>query len=84
MYINNPGGAVTDVSVQDVLDPAFVYVAGSMKFDNSVDACADPTCTGAEEAAIFAAASLANAPLEWLPKSWGPNLRWLPGINLHF
>ena len=31
-------------------------------------------------AAIFAAASLANAPLEWLPKSWGPNLRWLPGI----
>ena len=31
-------------------------------------------------AAIFAAATLANAPLEWLPKSWGPNLRWLPGI----
>lgn len=31
-------------------------------------------------AAIFAAASLANAPLEWLPESWGPNLRWLPGI----
>ena len=55
LYVNNPGGAVTDVSLQDVLDPGFLYLTGTMRFDNSVDACADQICTPAEEAAVFGA-----------------------------
>ena len=56
LYINNPGGPVLDVSMRDVLDPLFLYVSGSTKYDNSVASCAAATCTVAEEAAIFAAA----------------------------
>jgi len=56
LYVNNAGGAVADVSLQDVLDPAFVYQPGTILFDASVDACVDASCTGAEEAAIYAAA----------------------------
>ncbi len=56
LYINNPGGFVGDISLQDVLDPVFGYVPGSIKYDNSVANCAAATCNAAEEAAIFAAA----------------------------
>jgi parallel beta-helix repeat protein len=56
LYVNNPAGAVADVSVQDVLDPAFGYVAASMRIDASTDACVGAVCTPAEEAAILAAA----------------------------
>jgi uncharacterized repeat protein (TIGR01451 family) len=55
LYINNPGGAVTDVSVRDVLDPAFVYQTPSIQVDNSILSCALATCDPGEEAAIFAA-----------------------------
>ncbi len=56
LYINNPGDAILDVSARDVLDPAaFQYLPGTIKVDSSVDVCADPDCTAAEEAAIFAA-----------------------------
>jgi CSLREA domain-containing protein/uncharacterized repeat protein (TIGR01451 family) len=55
LYINNDGPAVTDASLQDMLDPGFAYVPGSLSF-GTVAACAAPACTAAEEDAIFAAA----------------------------
>ena len=59
LYVSNRSGAVSDVSLQDVLDPLFGYEPGSLQLDNSVAACAAQLCTPAEEAAIFAAASAA-------------------------
>ena len=56
LYIDNPLPLAADVSMQDVLDPVFLYVAGSIKYDNSVANCAAATCSVAEEAAIFASA----------------------------
>jgi parallel beta-helix repeat protein len=61
LYINNEGGALSDVSLADALDPSFAYEAGSMRYDNSVAACAAATCTALEEAAIYAAASAGTA-----------------------
>jgi uncharacterized repeat protein (TIGR01451 family) len=61
LYLNNQGPLVSDVSVQDVLDPGFQYVAGSMRVSNTPAACALPACTGAEEAAIFTAANSGTA-----------------------
>ncbi len=55
LYINNNGGARTDVSVRDILDPAFQYQLESMRVDNSVAACALAVCDAAEELAIFTA-----------------------------
>jgi hypothetical protein len=55
LYINNPGGARTDISVRDVLDPAFQYQLESMQVDNSVAECAAAICDAAEELAIFTA-----------------------------
>lgn len=55
LYINNPGVARSDVTVRDVLDPAFQYQAGTIRVDNSIVECAAATCTAAEEQAIFAA-----------------------------
>ena len=56
LYIDNPLPLTADVSMRDVLDPVFLYVAGSIKYDNSVVNCAAATCSVAEEAAIFTAA----------------------------
>ena len=53
LYINNHGNAVSDVSVRDVLDPAFQYQAATLQVDNSVGKCASITCTPAEELTIF-------------------------------
>jgi hypothetical protein len=55
LYINNHGNAVSDVSVRDVLDPAFQYQTTSIQVDNTVAECALTTCTPAEESAIFTA-----------------------------
>jgi hypothetical protein len=55
LYINNHGSAVSDVSVRDVLDPAFEYQTTTIQVDNSVGECASIACTPAEEAAIFTA-----------------------------
>ena len=55
LYINNTGVATNDVSVRDVLDPAFQYQAGTIQVDNSVAECALTVCTAAEELAIFTA-----------------------------
>lgn len=61
LYVNNVGGAVSDASLEDTLAGGFAYVAGSIRYDNSVARCAALTCTGAEEAAIFAAADAGAA-----------------------
>jgi CSLREA domain-containing protein len=55
LYVNNPGIARSDVSVRDVLDPAFQYQAGTIQIDNSLAECAAAVCTPAEEQAIFSA-----------------------------
>ncbi len=47
VYIDNPTVfGVSDVSIQDVLDPAFTYQAGSMKVDNTLT-------SGSSEALIY-------------------------------
>jgi uncharacterized repeat protein (TIGR01451 family) len=56
IYINNESSVViSDVSIQDVLDPAFTYQSPSIKIDNSVADCG-VSCDTTEEAAIYAAA----------------------------
>jgi uncharacterized repeat protein (TIGR01451 family) len=55
IYIDNPTAVdVSDVNVQDVLDPTFTYQAGTIKVDNS-------QATGATEAAIYAAVNATGA-----------------------
>lgn len=56
LYVNNVGGPVSDVTLQDVLAPAFQFVTGSIRFSNATARCLDQTCTTAEENAIFAGA----------------------------
>jgi len=64
IYVNNPGTvAINDVSIQDVLDGAFVYQLESIRVDNSVDDCG-ATCDTTEEAAIYAAASVVGNNLD--------------------
>ncbi|MDH3589369.1 MAG: hypothetical protein OEQ74_08190, partial [Gammaproteobacteria bacterium] len=55
LYINNEAGAFTDISVRDVLDPAFAFQSGTVRIDSSQTACTGP-CTPAEEIAVFNAA----------------------------
>ena len=55
LYINNPNVARTDISVRDVLDPAFQYQPGTTQVDNSVAQCAAVSCSAADELAIFTA-----------------------------
>lgn len=57
IYVNNSASIpINDVSVQDVLDPLFLYAGpDTVQVDNSVANCAAVACTPAEEAAIFAA-----------------------------
>jgi len=58
IFVNNKGSvAINDISIQDVLDPLFVYQAESIRVDNSVGDCAAAVCDSTEEAAIYAAAS---------------------------
>ena len=61
LYVSNPGPAVTDVSLRDVLDPAFAYVPGTLRFDNSIAACSIGGCTSPQDSAIFAGASAGTA-----------------------
>lgn len=51
IYLNNPGTAVLDASLEDLLDPAFQYLPGSLNY-STAPACAG-SCSGAEEAAIL-------------------------------
>ena len=57
LYVNNRNAAVADVSLRDILDPAFAYQPGTIRIDNSAAACAAAACTPVEEAAILAAVS---------------------------
>ncbi len=62
IFVNNKGSvAINDISIQDVLDPLFVYQAGTIRVDNSVGDCAAAVCDSTEEAAIYAAASVVAA-----------------------
>ena len=57
IYVNNTSSIqVTDVSIQDVLDPLFLYSSPSIRLDNSVADCG-ATCDTVEKAAIYLAAS---------------------------
>ena len=57
IYVNNASSIqITDVSIQDILDPLFLYSSPSIRLDNSVIDCG-ATCDNTEEAAIYAAAS---------------------------
>jgi hypothetical protein len=55
IYTENAGLTRTDVSIRDVLDPAFAYSAGSLKVDNSV-------AVGSSVQAIYSAVN-STAPL---------------------
>ncbi|MGB8326774.1 MAG: SdrD B-like domain-containing protein [Steroidobacteraceae bacterium] len=57
LYISNRDAARTDVSLSDVLDPAFQYQTGTIRTQNTTAACAASACTAGEEATIFADAS---------------------------
>ncbi len=57
IYINNKGGALADISIRDVLDPAFSYRLDTLQIDNSQPACSGTTCSAAEESSIFSAVS---------------------------
>ena len=63
LYINNTTPVdVTDVTIQDFIDPAgFDYVLASTRVDSSVANCAAVACTPAEELAVFQAANLTGA-----------------------
>jgi len=68
IYVSNPGTvAINDVSIEDVLDPLFVYDGGtdSIRVLNvnlaGTGSCATVPCTVGEEADIYAAASAAVA-----------------------
>jgi uncharacterized repeat protein (TIGR01451 family) len=50
IYISNDTTVqINDISLQDVLDPAFVYQSGTIRVDNNVANCAAAVCTPAEE-----------------------------------
>ncbi len=68
IYVNNLSSLdINDVSIQDVLDPLFVYDGGtnSIRVLNvnlpTTGSCAAAICTAPEEAAIYAAVSAAGA-----------------------
>jgi hypothetical protein len=63
LYVPNPAPAATNVSVRDVLDPAFAYVGGSMRVDASLSASA--VCPGGvcDESAIFTQVDGAGTPV---------------------
>ncbi len=57
IYINNLGNTLSDISIQDVLDPAFSYVPGTLQVDNSLSECTNNACTPTEEDTIFTSVS---------------------------
>ena len=61
IYVNNASSIqISDVSIQDILDPLFLYSGGTILVDNSVVDCGADCDTG-EKAAIYAAALLTTA-----------------------
>ena len=57
IYVDNKASVVvTDTSIQDVLDPLFLYQAGTIRFDNTHINCVGAACIPAEEVTIYTAA----------------------------
>ena len=62
IYVNNQSDlAILDVTIQDILDPLFLYTAGTIRVDNSVAECALAACDAAEELAIYNSARVLAA-----------------------
>jgi hypothetical protein len=62
IYVDNKSSiAVSDTSIQDVLNVLFTYQATTIRVDNSVANCAGAACTPAEEVAIYTAAAATAA-----------------------
>ena len=60
IFVNNASSIqITDVSIQDILNPLFLYSPGTIRLDNSVGDCGADCDTG-EKAAIYAAALLTS------------------------
>ncbi len=56
IYVDNKASvAITDTSIQDILDPLFLYQAGTIRTDNTHANCAGAACTAGEEGTIYAA-----------------------------
>ena len=61
IYVNNAGSVdVSDTSIQDVLDPLFVYQPNSIRLDNN-QTCAGATCIQAEEVTMYGNVSVLAA-----------------------
>ncbi len=62
IYVNNKSDLlVADVTIEDVLDPLFLYTAGTIRVDNATGECALAACTAVEELAIYNAARVVVA-----------------------
>lgn len=62
IYVDNKASVtITDTSIQDILDPLFVYQPGTIRLDNTHVNCAGAGCTPAEEGTIYASAAAAAA-----------------------
>jgi uncharacterized repeat protein (TIGR01451 family) len=63
IYISNDSDvSVNDVSLRDVLDPAFAYQTGTIRIDNTVVNCSTPVCSTPEEDNVYLATA-GNTPL---------------------
>ena len=72
LYVNNWGGAFTDLSVEDILDPGFEYVPGTIRTDTSVSACSVDGCTTPDEKPRSTPA---------LPRSSQERTRWMETVS---
>ena len=80
IYVDNKASVViTDTSIQDVLDPLFLYQAGTIRFDNTHINCAGAACIPAEEVTIYAAAlggTVVSDPVD------GPDVGSFAGVTV--
>ena len=63
IYVDNFGAALADVSLQDVLDPAFLYQASSMKVDGTLQSSVVCPAGICDEAAIFSQVDGSGTPV---------------------
>ncbi|NOT35466.1 MAG: T9SS type A sorting domain-containing protein [Candidatus Eisenbacteria bacterium] len=59
LYVSNNGPAVNDVTLRDLLDPAFEYEPGSLRVTMAPSNCLGANCTAAEEATMYALSAAA-------------------------
>ena len=80
IYVDNKASVViTDTSIQDVLDPLFLYQAGTIRFDNTHINCAGAACIPAEEVTIYAAALGGTAVSDLVD---GPDVGSFAGVTV--